>query len=534
MDDIAAVLGLLLVTVTIAALCRRYGLSAPLVLVVAGLAATYVPGVPDFELSPEVALLLFLPPLLYSAALDSSYLGIRANLRPIAMLSVGAVLFTTVVVGLTVHALVPDIGWPLAFAIGAIVGPPDAVAATTIGRRLGLPRKVVTILAGESLVNDATALTALRVAVAVLLGGTFSMVDSVVQFVVAAAGGVAIGLLIAVVVITVNRVLDDPLAENTISLLTPFLAYLAAENELVHTSGVLSVVTVGLAVGHRSPRRSSYASRLQSTPVWAVTGFVLEGVVFALIGLQLPSVVGAMDQETVTPGGIVTVALLTAAVVIAARFVWVFPSIYFPAFLGRRLRQEGSGPPWQVAFVVSWAGMRGVVSLAAAFGLPLSLDDGSPTPGREAALLIVFVVVIVTLVVQGFSLPTVIRRLGVVGKESAADTLAEAGASQAAADAANKRLDEMLAENAAPVPADVVSRLRERVDLRALLAWERLGPTGPERRETPQEAFRRMRREMLSIERMVFVDLRDAGDIDDEVLRRVMTELDLEEALISR
>ncbi|MBA3524613.1 MAG: cation:proton antiporter, partial [Geodermatophilaceae bacterium] len=249
---------------------------------------------------------------------------------------------------------------------------------------------------------------------------------------------------------------------------------------------------------------------------------------------QLPAVVGALDTDTVLSGGILSVALLTSAVVIAARFVWVFPSIYFRSFLGRRFRQEGPGPRWQVAFVVSWAGMRGVVSLAAAFGLPLTLDDGGPLPGREAALFITFVVVIVTLVVQGFTLPTVIRRLGVVGQESAADTLAEAGASQAAADAANKRLEELLAESETQVPADVVTRLRKRVDLRALLAWERLGPTGPERRETPQEAYRRLRREMLAVERIVFVDLRDSGDIDDEVLRRVMTELDLEEALISR
>lgn len=534
MDEGLALLGLLIAAVAVAAVARRVALSAPLVLVVAGLVASYIPGVPDYTLSPELALLVFLPPLLYSAALDSSYLGIRANLRPIALLSVGAVLFTTVVVGLTVYALIPALGLPLSFALGAIVAPPDAVAATTIGRRVGLPRRVVTILAGESLVNDATALTAYRLAVAVALGEGFSLMTGVVEFVVAAGGGIAIGLAIGYAVVQVNSRLGDPLVENTLGLLTPFVAYLAAENDVVHTSGVLSVVVAGLYIGHGLPRRSSYASRLQARSVWKMLDFLLESVVFALIGLQLRSVVEALEEGPLSGTELVLAALAVTGTVIVSRFVWVFPTTYLPRRLSRRLRERDPSPPWQVPFVISWAGMRGVVSLAAAFGLPLAADDGTPLPGRDVVLFITFVVVILTLVVQGFTLPAVIRRLGVSAQESAADNLAEAGAQQAAADAALKRLEQVLASSPEEVPEDVLARLRERVELRALMAWERLGAAGPERRETPQEAFRRLRREMLDEERTVFVDLRDAGRIDDEVLRRVLMDLDLEQALLAR
>jgi len=534
MDEGLSLLALLIAAVAVAAVARRTKTSAPLVLVLAGLTASYLPGVPDYTLSPELALLVILPPLLYSAALDSSYLGIRANLRPIGLLSVGAVLFTTIVVGFTVYALIPELGLPLSFALGAIVAPPDAVAATTIGRRVGLPRRVVTILAGESLVNDATALTAYRLAVAVALGEGFSLLTGLLDFLVAALGGIAIGLVTGYLVAQVNRRMNDPLVENTVGLLTPFVAYLAAENDLVHTSGVLSVVVAGLYIGHRSPRQSSYASRLQAGSLWKMLDFLLESVVFALIGLQLRSVVGALGQGPMTGPELVFVSLTVALVVIVSRFVWVFPATYLPRRFSRRVREADPSPRWQVPFVISWAGMRGVVSLAAAFGLPFAADDGTPLAGRDTVLFITFVVVIVTLVVQGFSLPAVIRRLGVAGQESGADNLAEAGAQQAAADAALERLDRALAESDEEVPEEVLTRLRERVELRALMAWERLGASGPERRETPQEAFRRLRREMLDTERTTFVDLRDSGQIDDEVLRRVLIELDLEQALLAR
>jgi len=371
---------------------------------------------------------------------------------------------------------------------------------------------MVTILAGESLVNDATALTAYRVAVAAALGGSFSLLSGLGEFAFAAVGGIAIGLVVAYAVTRLNRLLRDPLVENTTALLTPFVAYFAAENEYVLTSGVLSVVVAGLFIGHRSPRQSSYASRLQSRSLWRMVDFLLESVVFALIGLQLRSVVGALDAGGRSPGQLIWAAVLVTLVVIVGRFVWVFPATYLPRRFSRRIAERDPSPSWQGPFVLSWAGMRGVVSLAAAFGLPLTLDDGTPLPGRDIVLFITFVVVIATLVLQGFTLPALIRRLGVVAADSASDNLAEAH----------------------EVPDDVVARLRERAELRALQAWERLGAAGPDRVETPQEAYRRLRREMLATERMVFVELRDAGQIDDEVMRRVQEELDLEEAILAR
>ncbi len=534
MESELPLLGLLVAAVAISALARRYGLSAPLILVVAGLAVSFIPGVPDYTLDPEVALLLFLPPLLYSAALESSYLGIRANIRPIGLLSVGAVLFTTTLVGLTVYAVLPELGLPLSFALGAIVAPPDAVAAMSIGRRVGLPRRLVTILAGESLVNDATALTAYRVAVGAALGGGFSLLSGLGQFLLAAVGGVGIGLALAYLVTLVNRMLRDPLVENTTALLTPFVAYLAAENQYVHTSGVLSVVVAGLFIGHRSSRQSSYGARLQSRSLWRMVDFLLESVVFGLIGLQLRSVVGAVGGGAQSSGRLLWAAVAVTAVVIVGRFVWVFPATYLPRRFSHRIAERDPSPPWQGPFVLSWADMRGVVSLAAAFGLPLTVDDGTPLPGRDIVVFITFVVVITTLVLQGFTLPGLIRRLGIVGTETAADNLAEAGAQQSAADAAVARLDELLAGGEDEVPDDVVARLRERAELRALQAWERLGASGPDRAETPQDAYRRLRREMLAVERTMFVELRDAGRIDDEVLRRVQEELDLEEAILAR
>lgn len=523
------ILALLAGAVAVAGVARRFGASVPLILVLAGLTASFVPGVPDYSLDPDVVLLVFLPPLLYSAALNSSYLGFRANLRPIGLLSVGLVLFTTVVVGLTAYALVPELPLAAAFALGAIVAPPDAVAATTIGRRVGLPRRVVTILAGESLVNDATALTAFRVAV-VAVGGTFSVWGAAGDFAIAAVGGVLIGLAVGYIVTQLNRRLTDSLLENTIALLTPFLAYLTAEE--IHASGVVSVVLAGLYIGHHAPRHSSYAGRLQAGALWNMVDFLLESVVFALIGLQLRGVILALDDRDLSD--VLLTASVVTAVVMVTRFIWVFPATYLPRKFSKRLAARDPSPPWQIPTVLSWAGMRGVVSLAAAFAVPLTLANGEPFPARDLILFLAFVVVIATLVLQGFTLPWLIRRLGVSGQESHADNVAEAGAQHDAAEAALARLDELLVDDDGRTPQDVVERLRQRAEVRSLQAWERLGPTGPDRRETPQEAYRRLRREMLEAERKVFVDLRDSGTIDDEVLRRVQQELDLEEAILAR
>jgi Na+/H+ antiporter len=516
-----AAFGLLVGATAVAGLARRLRVSAPVLLVVVGLAVSFIPGVPDYTLNPDVVLLLILPPLLYSAALESSYIGFRANLRPIGFLSIGLVLATTVVVGFVVHAAIPQIPLAAAFALGAIVAPPDAVAAAAVGRELGLPRRVLTILGGESLVNDATALTALRVATAAAVGGGISLLEGTGMFVLAAGGGVVVGLVLAPALHWLRRRITEPVLENTLSLVTPFAAYLAAES--IDASGVLAVVVVGLYLGHHEAH-TSYAARLQASAVWRMIDFLLESIVFALIGLQLPAVLGALDgKSAVTYAGY---AVLVTVVVIVVRVVWVFPFTYGPRWLSKRIRERDPSPPWQVPAVISWAGMRGVVSLAAAFALAPDF------PARELILFLTFAVVLGTLVIQGFTLPWVIRKLGIEADETYRDNLAEANAQHRAINAAIDRLDELM-DGESPPPDDVVERLRAMAEHRRNGAWERLGGgTGQNNAETPSSAFRRLRREMLGAERQAFLEMRNKGHLDDEVMRQVMYELDLEEAML--
>ncbi len=509
----------------LAGLARRLNWSAPLLLVVVGLAASYLPGIPDYALDPDLVLFVVLPPLLFAAAWQSSFLNLRANLRPVALLSIGLVLFTTVAVGLVAHAAIPGMPLAAAFALGAIVSPPDAVAATAIGRAVGLPRRLLVILAGESLFNDATALTAYRVAVAAAVAGSFSFLDGLREFAVAAIGGALLGYLLAYCCDRLLTRLHDPMLETTLILLAPFVGYGLAEQ--VHASGVLAVVVAGLYLGHRAPRSQLYATRLLSESVWKTIVFLLEAVVFALIGLQLRGILDALSGRP--PGELTWAAALVLGTAILARFVWVYPATYVPRWASRRLRERDPAPPWTYPTVLAWAGMRGVVSLAAAFALPAGF------PERDLILFLTFVVVIGTLVVQGFTLPALIHRLGIIGRESAQDTLAEAAAQQEAANAALARLEALAAEDGT-LPDDVVQRLREKAELRQLGAWERLGggQAGQGFAETPTASYRRLRRSMLDAERAVFVEMRDAGRIDDEVLRRVQRELDLEQAMLAR
>jgi Na+/H+ antiporter len=509
----------------VAGVARRLNWSEPLLLVVVGVAASFLPGLPDYQLDPGVVLYLVLPPLLFAAAWESSYINLRGNIRPITLLSVGLVLFTIAVVGLVAHAAIPGLPLAAAFALGAILAPTDAVAATAIGRALGLPRQLLVILGGESMINDATALTAYRVAVGAAAGTGFSLWTGIGQFLLVAVGGVVVGGLLALAAQWLQQRVRDPLLENTVLLLTPFLAYGLAER--LDVSGVLAVVVAGIYLSHQAPRRSTYATRLQGVAVWRLIEFLLESVVFALIGLQLTAVLRDLSGRSV--GGLLSAGALLLVVVIAARFAWVFPATYLPRLLSRRLRARDPSPPWTYPAVLSWAGMRGVVSLAAAFALTADF------PQRDLILYLTFVVVIGTLVLHGLTLPALIRRLGVTGRERAGDDLAEAAAQHAAANAALERL-ELLAGADGQVPEDIIGRLREKAELRQLGAWERLGggQAGPGYTETPIASYRRLRRGMLQAERDVFVELRDAGRIDDEVLRRVQHELDLEEAILAR
>ncbi|HEX6075723.1 MAG TPA: Na+/H+ antiporter [Micromonosporaceae bacterium] len=512
---------LVALVVAVSAVAKRLGVLAPILLVAVGIAVSFVPGIPAVQLDPELVLVGVLPPLLYVAAIETSVPAFRYNLRPILLLAVGLVLFTTVVVGLVLHAVVPQIPLAAAFALGAVVAPPDAVAATAVGRRIGLPRRIVTILEGESLINDATALVTLRIAVAAAVGQAVTFADFAGGLALAAVGGLLVGGAVAWLLALLHRRAVDPLLDNSLSLLTPFVAYAAAE--AIHASGVVAVVVTGLYLGHRWPVLMSAASRLQMSAFWGMVRFLLEGSVFLLVGLQLREVV---DSLRVSPQTVVVATVAVVAAAVLSRFAWVYPATYL-ARLVPRLRDRDPSPSPRIPAVIGWAGMRGVVTLAAAFSLPLRTPAGEPFPGRDLMVWLAFAVIIATLLLQGATLPAVARLLKVPRDDPAQDLLAEAAVQYEASRTALEHLD---AQAGAASP-EVVQRLREQVRRRADHAWERLGS---QQRETPVSAYRRLRLVMLEAERGVFRRARDSGQIPEEVMRQAQRDMDLEESIITR
>lgn len=527
----ASLLAVLVISVLLAALARRYDVSAPLALVVAGLAVGLIPGLPYIQLDPELVLYVILPPLLWSAGMESSYVALRRNVRSIGLLAVGLPLVTTFAVGFVAFQTVPELTVAAALTLGAIVAPPDAVSATAIGRRLGLPRPMMTLLGGESLLNDATALTAYKVALAAAIGTAATWSGALSTFGLAAVGGVVVGGALGSLIVYIRSRLGDPLVESAVGLVAPFFIYLIAES--VHGSGVLAVVVAALILGQRSTR-ASYATRLQDVAVWKALQLLLESFAFLLIGLQLPKVLSELSHLSAT-----TLAISSAAVlgtVIGVRIVWMYLFAYVPRLFPRIRAHEPAVRPAQV-FIVAWAGMRGVVSLAAAFGVPLTTLSGDPFPGRPQLVFLTFVVVVGTLLLHGLTLPWLIRALGVQGNEAHTDAVAEAAAQDKAARAAADRLDELLAEHQGAVSdehkqaADVLRHWNAR---RRNSAKEKLRPDDGNGDESPTSAFRRLRLEMLAAERKAFIAERDSGRIPDEVLRSVLHGLDLEEATLNR
>ncbi len=511
------------VVVVVSALASRLGVLSPILLVVVGVGLSFIPGIPEIRLEPEIVLVGILPPLLYVAAIETSVPAFRFNLRPILLLAVGLVLFTATCVALVMHGLLPKVPLAACFALGAIVAPPDAVAATAVARRIGLPRRMVSILEGESLINDATALVIFRVAVAAAIGQTLSVLDIAENALRASVGGVLIGALGGLVLAKIHRKITNPLLDNSVSLLAPFVVYAPAE--AVHASGVVAVVVAGLYLGHRYPSLMSARSRLQMDAFWRMVKFLLEGAVFLLVGLQLRGIL----EELNTPWRTAVMAtVVTLGVVVVSRFVWLYPATYLVRLVPR-MRARDPAPPLRVPTLISWAGMRGVVTLAAALALPASLPGGAEYP-RSLFVWLAFSVIVGTLVLQGVTLPWMARRLRIRADDPREDALAEAGVQQAASRAAQERLAAELARDG-QVPEAVVERLRGKLDDRTNRAWERLGGR---RRETPSEVYGRLRRAMLDAEREVFRQARDEGRIPEEVLRRAQRDLDLEESLLQR
>ena len=513
---------LLLVGIAIAvlvstAVATRLDVPAPLLLVLVGVAGSYLPQVPDIHLESEIVLFGLLPPLLYAAAQGTSLVDFNANRRPILLLSVGLVVFTTVGVAAVTKLLLPDLHWSIALAIGAVVAPPDAVAATAIGRRIGLPRRITTILEGESLLNDATALVALRTALAVAAGSGFEAFDVGVDFVVAAGGGVLIGYAFFKVVAKIRYYLvRDPVLDGAISLVIPFAAFIAAEE--IHASGVIAVVVAGLLLGHKAPIVQTAQSRIAERLNWRMVAFLLENTVFLLIGLQAWWIVeGAVDSD-LGIGRIVALCLSALGACIVLRLAWVFPARYL--IVRPRPDDYGHTPPWTYTFMLGWAGMRGVVTLAAAFVIP------KDTEYREVLLLMAFTVVAGTLFIQGVSLPMLARRLKVPGPDPAEDALARATLLQQASKAALHELEKIEYDDT----AGVVELIKQRLDQRNFAAWERLSTVAD--REAPSDLYNRVRQQMIEAERRRVLEIRSAGTVPSEVVQDVLVMLDVEESML--
>ena len=525
MTNVELIILLLVATAALAWLASRVRVPYPIFLTLAGLAVGLWPNLPRLTLRPDVVFLIFLPPLLYYAGLMTSWRDFRANLRPISMLAVGLVLFTTCAVAAVAHYWV-GIPWAPAFVLGAIVSPPDAVAATAITQRLRIPKRIVTVLEGESLVNDASALIAYRFAIAAVAAGQFSLAKAAGSFVLAAVGGVAVGYVVGVAMAWVRPRLRDVSVEWIVALLIPYIAYLPAE--WLHVSGVLSAVTAGLYVGRRVPHITTSQARLRLYAVWETLVFLLNGLIFILIGLQLPAVLERLDGTSLPRLiGYAAVVSLTAIVV---RILWVFPATYLPRMLFPSLRARDPAPDWRQAFLVSWVGLRGIVSLAAALALPITLSEGGPPfPHRDLIIFITFGVILATLVGQGLTLPLVIRALGLHGDDI--DEKEEEVARLQLANAALSRLQVLAITN--EDAQDLIDMVRQPYEQRLRFYGPRrrgiVTPEGDEICRTTDEVTRIA----LQAEREMLVRLRDDDLIGDDVLRRIQNDLDLQEARLS-
>ena len=518
----------LVVVLGVRTAARRTGLPASVLLVVAGIAYGFAPG-PNLELDPEVVLDVVIPPLLYAAALESSVVALRRSSRAVLGLSVGLVLATALAVGVGLSAVVATVPLAVGIAIGAAVSPPDPVAALSIGRRAGLPPRLTTLVEGEGLLNDATALTILNVAVAAALSGSFSLGSAVGQFLLMAAGGLAVGLVVAWAIGRLRASLDDPLIDNGLSLGTPFAAYLIAEE--VHVSGVLAVVVAGLWFAHHSPSLQSSHARLQTRAVWHLVEFLLEGYVFLLIGQQLPEVVRSLSEYDAST--VAAAAATTLGAVLLVRPLWLLAASRLPSSLHARLGgdpEAGHAPlTGREITALSWAGTRGVITLAAAFSLPRDL------PARDLLLFCAYLVVLVTLVGQGLTFGPLLRRLG-LGGASVGKALVRNEARAAAVEASLQRLAAL--HDAEPDLEPVIAPLRRAAQARQrrYAARVELLATAEDPASLPVDdrylAAVRVRREMISAEREELLSWRDAGRLPDADLRVLERELDHEESVL--
>ena len=522
-QTVEIIFGLLVAIAGLALLARKIGVAYPILFVVGGLVLGFIPGLPRVRLDPELVFLLFLPPLIYPAALFTSWRDFHANLRPISMLAVRLVILSTVVIAIVAHKLV-GLPWAAAFVLGAIVSPPDAVAATAITKRLRVPHHIITIIEGESLVNDATALVIYKFAVAAVVTGTFSLPLAGLEFVLVSVGGIFVGAIIGWLASRIQRQLDDPPVQTTLSLLTPFAAYLSADK--IGVSGVLAVVTAGLYLGWKSPEIINSRTRFQIFPVWEMVVFLLNGLIFVLIGLQLPQILENLSGHSLLK--LCWHAALLNLALIFVRIVWIFAAKQVPDWFAKRSAKSTPRLSWRHTAIVAWTGMRGVDSMAAAMALPFCVSDGSPFPGRDAILFHTFAVILVTLVLQGLSLPFIIRWLGVV--DDGVTQKEELQARVRTVQAALARLNQFKGKSDDRALARLLVEYENHIH--DLESGAKTGDYFSHEHKTT--TYEQLLSEALLAERSMILQLRNEHVINDEVLRRIQRDLDLAELRLTR
>ena len=528
MENLGIIILLLFLIAFLALLSKRYNFSFPVVLLIVGITVSLVPGLPLIVLEPEIIFLLFLPALLYSAAWFTSWHEFKANLRPISLAAFGLVFFTTGVIGVVAHYIIPGFSWAHSFLLGAIISPPDAVAATTITRNLGLHPRIVTILEGESLINDASGLIAYKYALGAILSGAFAFWEAGLQFFIVVIGGVLVGLVIGFVLYIIHKKwVNDPTVEVTLTLLTPLTSYLLAEN--FHVSGVLAVVTTGLYLSFRSNYIFTTQSRIRAYAVWEVVTFILNGLIFILLGLQLRYVMSEIRGYSVFE--LFYYGLVICLVAFLVRFLWTIPAALLPRVLSKRIRETETFDRRNI-LVFTWAGIRGVVSMAAALAIPLLLPDGTAFPHRSLIIFLTFCFIVFTAVGQGLPLPWLIRKL----KLPRYSILAEEYEVRMQI---LSRAISYIEENLSLIDQDMLARLKSKYELR----FNRLQKTdlpanyfGTEKPKTPEQIFNeyiRLQIELIRIEREMLSQLHESGKAKLEVIRKIERELDLEEERLS-
>jgi CPA1 family monovalent cation:H+ antiporter len=527
MENVELIVLLLFGVTFLAVLSNKYRFPFPILLVVCGVLISLIPHVPVIMLKPEIVFFIFLPPLLYEAAWKTSWHEFKSAIRPITLAAVGLVLFTTTLVAITAYYLIPGLTWPIAFLIGAIVSPPDAVAAASVLRGLGLAPRLIAILEGESLVNDASGLIAYKYALAAVFAGQFVLWEASLNFLYVAAGGIALGLLIGYVMYIVHKkFICDPVIEVTLTFLTPFASYLIAEE--VHWSGVLAVVTTGLYLSFRSAHMFSHQSRIMAYAVWDVTIFVLNGIIFLLIGLQLRSVIAGITGYP--KGQLLIYGIVISVVVILVRFIWVVPAALLPRVLSKRIREREKFDPRHMV-VFGWAGMRGVVSMAAAMAIPMTMYGGVDFPQRNLVVFLTFSVILSTLILLGFSLRTAIRKLGLQPYSLVAEEY------EVRNHVVSRAIDH-IEEHLSLVPDELLNNIKSKYEVK----YNRLQKTdlpsnyfgsGKTLAGDVFNQFSQMQIDLISVERDALEHLHRDGKASEEIIRKIERELDLEETRLN-